>query len=177
MGVYILRIENARDRMKAAWDECCMSLEQGKPVRVEVAEVVPTRTIAQNAKFHAICGDISKQHKWAKEFRDVDSWKRLLCDAWMRTYHREQVTTVPSLDGSTLVTLGVQTHKLRIGEMADLIEFALWYAAENNIPLGDAAKAAIEASKRKAIGHEQKGRLLEHEEGGSAEQGETDSRH
>ncbi len=136
MTSFILKTDNARARMVAAWEEACRYLELGNSVRVTVDGVRNTRSLDQNAKLHAICGDISKQKKWAGKRRDTEAWKRLLCDAWARTENKAQVEIVPALDGDSVVNLGIQTRRMTVGEMADLIEFAQAYAVENDVRLG-----------------------------------------
>lgn len=135
MSTYILRIENARDRMKAAWDFACRFLELGKPVRVVVDEFRSTRSLEQNAKFHAICGELSKARKWAGRDVDTEGWKRLLVDAWARTTCRAPGQIVPSLDGTSVVALGIQTRSLPVADMSDLIEFAHAWCAQNDVEL------------------------------------------
>lgn len=140
-GTFILRAENARDRMRAAWDFACRILEQpGKAARIQVEECRPTRSLDQNAMFHAICGDIAKQKKWAGHRLDTEAWKRLLVDAWARVEGKQQGRVVPSLDGNSIVNLGIQTRRLKVGEMADLITFAQSWCAENGVVLGDEQK-------------------------------------
>lgn len=134
----ILTAGNARERMKAAWDAVCAVLQHpGQRVRVKVEPYQPTRSLDQNAKFHAICGDIAKQRQWAGQTLDTEAWKRLLVDAWARVEGKEQGRIVPSLDGQSVVNLGIQTRRLRVAQMADLIEFALAWCAENGITLAD----------------------------------------
>lgn len=140
MSGFILRAENAHTRMRAAWDAACSILEQpGKAVRVRIEECRPTRTLDQNARFHAICGDIAKQKTWAGQELDTEAWKRLLVDAWARVEGKQQGRIVPSLDGNSIVNLGIQTRRLKVMEMSDLIEFAQAWAAENGIVLRDDA--------------------------------------
>lgn len=95
----------------------------------------PIRSLDQNAMLHAICRDISKQKPWAGKRRDTEAWKRLLVDAWARATEKVQVEIVPSLDGQSVVNLGIQTRKMKVGDMADLITFAQSYAVENEIEL------------------------------------------
>lgn len=40
MAAVVLRVDNARERMAAAWRMACELLELGKPVRVEVGEAI-----------------------------------------------------------------------------------------------------------------------------------------
>lgn len=96
-----------------------------------------TRTLDQNAKFHAICGDIATQKKWAGQWIDTEGWKRLFVDAWARHEGKTQGRIVPSLDGLSVVNLGIQTRKLRVADMADLIEFATAYCVDHQIVLDD----------------------------------------
>jgi hypothetical protein len=137
MTAFILRVENARDRMAAAWAEACRSLEVGKAVRVTVEECRNTRSNEQNAMFHAICGDIAGQVQWAGRWLDTEAWKRLLVDAWARAENRVQATVVPSLDGCSVVNLGIQTRRMTVGEMADLITFAQAFAVEHDVAMND----------------------------------------
>lgn len=142
--VYILRVENARDRMAAAWRRACDYLELGLPVRVELGEFRSTRSLEQNAKFHAMCGDLAKQLKWAGKTRDVEAWKRLLVDSWARTEKRNQCEIVPSLDGESVVALGIQTRSMRVAEMAELITFAQWYGDEHGVRWSDPTQPPVD---------------------------------
>ncbi len=135
MTTFILRPENGRVRMRAAWDAACAVLQFDKPVKVTVEEARLTRSIEQNDMFHAICGDIAKQRTWAGKRIDTEGWKRLLVDAWARTEGKGQGNVVPSLDGASVVNLGIQTRRMKVGDMADLITFAQAWAVENDVEL------------------------------------------
>lgn len=137
MAAVVLRVDNARERMAAAWRMACELLELGKPVRVEVGEARNVRSLDQNAMFHAICGDIAKQRTWAGKKLDGEGWKRLMVDAWARAEGKSQGQVVPSLDGNSVVNLGIQTRRLPVGDMADLITFAQAWAVENDVRLND----------------------------------------
>jgi hypothetical protein len=97
-----------------------------------------TRTLEQNDKFHAVCADLAKQMMWAGKYRDVEAWKRLLVDAWARTENRTQGEIVPSLDGMSVVNLGIQTRRMKMSDMSALIEFAQAYCAEHDVRMADA---------------------------------------
>lgn len=137
-----LQPDNARERFAAAWRVACEILQFGKPVRVQIDEKQPTRSLEQNAMLHAICGDIARQRQWAGQWIDTEGWKRLLCDAWARTEGKAQGRVVPSLDGCSVVNLGIQTRKMKVADMADLITFAQAWAVDNGVQLGDERKAA-----------------------------------
>jgi len=137
MTTFILRAENARDRMAAAWRFACQYLELGRAVRVEVKECKSTRSLEQNAMLHAICEDIAQQRQWVGRWIDKEGWKRLLVDAWARTESRQQGDIVPSLDGASVVNLAVQTRTMSVGDMADLITFAQAWAVDNGVRLNE----------------------------------------
>ncbi|TAA20315.1 recombination protein NinB [Pseudoxanthomonas winnipegensis] len=135
MSTFILRPGNARDRMAAAWRFACEFLELGQSAKVEISEAKPSRSLDQNAMFHALCGDIARQCEWAGQRLDTEAWKRLLVDAWARMEGKAQGRVVPSLDGQSIVNLGIQTRRLKVGEMADLITFAQAWAVEHDVRL------------------------------------------
>lgn len=138
MTHFILRPnEDARERMAAAWRFACEFLELGKSAKVEVTELQPKRSIEQNAMFHAMCGEIAQQVEWAGRKLDGEAWKRLLVDAWARAENKSQGHIVPSLDGQSIVNLGIQTRRMTVGEMADLITFAQAWAVERDVHLSD----------------------------------------
>ena len=79
---FILRTDNARQRMAAAWQAACRFLELGRAVKVTVDEVKPTRTLDQNAKLWAVLTDISRQVEWHVDGRmqklEPEDWKDIL---------------------------------------------------------------------------------------------------
>lgn len=98
------------------------------------------RSSDQSAKFHAICNDIAKQVVWAGVKLDGEAFKRLLVDAWARETGRRQGEVVPSLDGSSVVILGIQTRSMPKKDMSELIEFALAWGADNDVNFSDYAR-------------------------------------
>lgn len=138
-NTFILRIENARDAMKAAWLFACEYLQVGRAVRVTVEEHKPSRSLEQNAMFHAICGELAQRKQWAGRWIDAEGWKRLLVDAWARESNRQQGDVVPTLDGASIVNLSIQTRRMTVGDMANLITFAQCWAVENDVELREIA--------------------------------------
>jgi len=93
----------------------------------------PTRSLDQNAKLHAMLGDIARQCKWMGNQLDTDDWKRLLVDAWARQDGGHAARVVPSLDGQGVVTLGAQTRSMGVRNMASLIESIYAWGAEQGV--------------------------------------------
>lgn len=137
---FFLDADHARDRMVVIWRIVNEYLLAGKDVRIRIDEKKSTRSIDQNAKFHSICGDIAKQKMWAGQWIDTEGWKRLLVDSWARTEGKIQGRVVPSLDGQSIVNLGIQTRNMRVADMADLIAFAEAYAIDNEVTLNDSRR-------------------------------------
>ena len=93
------------------------------------------RSLDQNALFHAICSKVAKQRQWAGQWLDTEAYKRLFVDAWARHEQRVQTRVVPSLDGQSVVNLGLQTRRLSKQDFADLITFAQSYCDEHGIDI------------------------------------------
>ena len=112
-----------------------LGLEQYLPIKVSVEQYKPTRSVEQNDKFHAICADISRQRQWAGQRMDVEDWKRLLVDLYVREMENKPARVVPSLDGKGVVALGEQTRNMNTARMSGLIEFSTAWAIDENIEL------------------------------------------
>ena len=96
-------------------------------------EIKPiTRSLAQNAKLHALITDIAKVLEWAGAKRDVETWKRLLTAAWLRA-RGEPIEMLPALDGHGVDIVFRRTSELTINEMIELIEYIQAWAADKNI--------------------------------------------
>jgi hypothetical protein len=88
------------------------SLDSTKDYYVNVTEY-DSRTLEQNAKIHAMLGDIAKQSRHLNQVLGADDWKRL-CVAQFRTdcirndlpkladyWKRNEFRLMPSLDGQS----------------------------------------------------------------------------
>ena len=130
---YIIKQCNPRLRLVAesAINAINVRLQHGLDTVVTLKD--PTRSLEQNALLHVLCDEVSKTQLWAGRKRDPDGWKRLFVDAWARVEQRQQSDIVPSLDGESVVNLGIQTRKMPIKEMIDLIDFIRAWCAENNV--------------------------------------------
>ncbi len=132
---FILRTDNARQRMAAAWQAACRFLELGQAVKVTVDEVKPTRTLDQNAKLWAVLTDISRQVEWHVDGRmqklEPEDWKDIL-SAGVKKSQR----VAAGIEGG-FVMLGQRTSKMRVGEMVELIEFAPWFGTEHGVTWGE----------------------------------------
>lgn len=132
---FTLTKSTARQHMESAWHIAHKLVTAGKAVRVTVGEAASKRSTEQNDLFHSICHELSQQRSWAGRQIDTEGWKRLLVDSWARATDRSQGQVVPSLDGHSVVNLGIQTRRLPVSDMSELIEFAQSYCVEHDVEL------------------------------------------
>ena len=127
---YVLHAKHPdRQLVRASLDSLLNRLPESQSWKVTVSEYKSTRSLEQNDLFHALCGELASSRIWAGKLRDTEAWKRLLVDAWARTENLMQAEIVPSLDGQSIVNLGIQTRKMKVADMGDLITFAEAYLA------------------------------------------------
>ena len=88
-----------------------------------------SRSRDQNAKFHALIGDISATVEVDGRYYSAEVWKALLVDDFEKERREmgEPLShpgeTVMSLDGRRAVTVRASTVKFRVSEASDFIEF------------------------------------------------------
>jgi hypothetical protein len=110
----------------------------------------PTKSSDQQAKYHAMFTDVARQVPFMGSMRDVETWKRLLVDAFARAKAAEGDpvqgvgSIVPNLDGTGFVQLGVQTRKFSKRHASEFIEYLYAWGAENNVQWKDPAPAGYE---------------------------------
>ncbi len=103
------------------------ALAIGDQVRIGPAD----RRLVQNAKFHAMCGDIAKQVLFVGRSLAPAQWKVLLISAHA-TETGEKSDVVQGLSGE-FVNLRESSAEMSIARMASLIEYVTAWAAQNNV--------------------------------------------
>jgi hypothetical protein len=98
-----------------------------------VVEAKPeNRSLDQNALFHALVEDISKQGtQWAGKPRTAAEWKVLLVSGHAIAT-KEGAEMVPGLEGE-FVNLRESTAKMSKKRSASLIEYTLAFCAQNGV--------------------------------------------
>lgn len=102
-----------------------------KIVKLTVQELKNTRSLVQNAKFHAMCGDIAKQKEFAGMKLTLKEWKLLFISAHSKVTG-EDAMIVPGLEGE-FVNLRESTAGMSVGRMQSLIEYVEAWGAENDV--------------------------------------------
>ena len=135
MTAFILQIDNARDRFASAWAFACQFLELGKPVRVEIGEAKPTRSLEQNSRMWALLSDISRQVQWPVDGRlqhlSPEDWKDIFTAALFKGQRVAQGT-----EGG-FVMLGGRTSRMTVGDMIDLQTLIEAFGAERGVQWGE----------------------------------------
>jgi len=105
----------------------------------------PVKKRVQEEKYHAMIGEIAKVMPFMGEMVDIETWKRLLVDAFVRVMREDargtgkpdpfndQGRVVPSLDGSGVVQLGVQTRRFSVAMAAQFIEYLAAFGAQAGV--------------------------------------------
>ena len=125
--------QQAKVLMDKIWPEVKANLMAGHRMLIDIKQ--STRTLDQNAKFHAMIDDIAKQMKQAGSTWTQDDWKRLLIDQWAHETNKKLGRVAPSLDGERVVQLGHQTRKFSVEWASEFIEWLYAWASEKGIEL------------------------------------------
>lgn len=86
-----------------------------------------TRTLEQNAKFHAMLSDISRAKPMGRA-HDTETWKCIFLDAC-----GFKPKWIPSLDGDGVVNTGYRSSRLTKAQMSEAIEAMYAFGAEHEI--------------------------------------------
>lgn len=131
---YLLINEQVRANAVAA----IMSADDGSAVTVGPA----TRSLDQNAKFHAICTDIARSHlTWAGKKRDADEWKVLLVSGHT-VATKGEVEFVPGLEGE-FVNVRESTSRMSVGRAASLITYAIAFCDQKGVHLTETIRGGF----------------------------------
>jgi hypothetical protein len=116
-----------RDRAHA-WLE--RALRQWQPGAAWVMELRPSkRSDAQNAALWSLLGQIVKARPVHNGVQmEAETYKALFLHALGR-----EVRFVPTLDGSSMLPLGLRSSKLTKAEFSDLLDLILAWCAANDI--------------------------------------------
>ena len=124
---FVLAHKEARWRAAQA----CMEAPDGYVVTIKP----PGRTGEQNAKFHALVGDIAKSGlQWAGKPRTPAEWKVLLVSAHAMAT-KEGADIVPGLEGE-FVNLRESTALMSKARSSSLVEYTVAFAVQNGVEIG-----------------------------------------
>jgi hypothetical protein len=125
--------EQAKTVMDRIWPGIKAQLAAGIKMRIEIKK--STRSLDQNAKFHAMIGIIGADMREVGSKWTDDDWKRLLIDQWAHETGRKLGRVAPSLDSERVVQLGFQSKKFTVEDAGEFIEWLYAWATEKQIEL------------------------------------------
>lgn len=103
-----------------------------------------TRSLDQNAKFHAICMDLAKSGlEWAGKRRDADQWKVLLVSGHTKATAGE-VEIIPGLENE-FVNVRESTSRMSVARASSLIEYAMAFCASHGVELTETSRYGLAA--------------------------------
>lgn len=94
------------------------------------------RSSEQNKLLHSRIQDIAKQVKWAGEYRDVETWKRLFVAAYEREKGNAPMI-LPAIDGHGMDFVFSRTHRMSKQMLSDLADFITVWGHENAVQFSD----------------------------------------
>ena len=130
--------EQAKSIMDKVWPKVKDSLRSGKLLRLEIK--AESRSDEQNAKYHAMLSEIAVQAQHLGAKWDAESWKRFMVFQFCKELGLPQGRIVPSLDGTGIVQLGLQTRDFTKEQAMEFITFLEAWGANNGIIFKDVDK-------------------------------------
>lgn len=106
------------------------AFEERPGSRVEIKG--PKRSGDQNAKLHAMLGDVSEQLVHYGQQLDVEDWKDVFMDELQRD-HRQEARFARGLYGAGIVPLGRSTSDLDVTEFSDLITLVYAFGDQHGV--------------------------------------------
>ena len=123
--------ENATAVMASVWPKVKDALAAGKQLTLEIKAANKSRE--QEKLYHALIEEIANQAQHLGAKWDAEDWKRLLLNEFAKQANLPQSRIVPSLDGSGIVQLGLQSRKLTKEQANEFVEFLYAWGAENGV--------------------------------------------
>ncbi len=119
--LFILSHQEARKR--------AIQAIQDTPEGYRVTVEPPRRSGDQNAIFHALCGDIAKECKWAGKVWSADQWKVLLISGHA-VATKQGAEVVPGIEGE-FVNMRESTARMTKARATSLIDYAMAFYHQN----------------------------------------------
>jgi hypothetical protein len=126
-----LNKDNATAVMASMWPKVKEALASGKQLTLEIKAANKSRE--QEKLYHAMIEEIANQAQHLGAKWDAEDWKRLLLNEFAKQINLPQGRIVPSLDGSSIVQLGLQSRKLTKEQASEFVEFLYAWGAEHGV--------------------------------------------
>jgi hypothetical protein len=117
------------------------------PLNTLVQLKTASRTTDQNAKMWAMLSDIAAQKEHCGRKYSTHQWKALFMHAC-----GQEISFLPSLDGSTFIPFGNSSSQLSKAEMSELIEWIQCWGAQNGVVFHDEAPGIPDEDQTSRVG-------------------------
>ncbi|MBD2791742.1 recombination protein NinB [Xenorhabdus szentirmaii] len=135
--IFLLRNARILDNLKATLDT--LPLNDEFPIQITIAD--SSRTLPQNDKFHALCGDVSKQGiVWAGNKWGLQDWKCIFVSGHAKATGKEG-QVIEGLEGELVPLARESTAKMSIKRMGSLIEYSQAWAVYQGVKLTESRYA------------------------------------
>jgi hypothetical protein len=135
-----------RSIMTAVYDFVGQALQSGA---LDITVSSASKTRAQESRYHAMIGDISKQVDFDSTQFSAKVWKAKLLDQFQHelalagTPLSKPGETTISMDGQRVVQIRPESSGFRVKEASDFIEYLYSVGAEHNISWSDPETQAM----------------------------------
>lgn len=126
-------LRNKQQQQSAINAILAIPLDNERPITIRISDY--KRNIDQNAKFHAMLGDISRQVTWCGKQLKPEQWKVLLISGHA-VATKQEAEVVPGLEGE-YVNIRESSAEMSVGRMASLIDYTTAWAMGQGVRLTD----------------------------------------
>ncbi|PHM37161.1 recombination protein NinB [Xenorhabdus innexi] len=128
---FLLRNARILNNLKATLDT--LSLSDEFPLQVTISD--SSRTLPQNDKFHALCGDVSKQGiEWAGSTWKLPEWKCIFVSGHAKATGKEG-QLIEGIEGEPVPLARESTARMSVKRMSSLIEYSQAWAVCQGVKL------------------------------------------
>lgn len=126
------------DRVRQNAHRALMEAPEGHTVTIAPR----TRSLDQNAKFHALLSDLANSPlKWAGKRRTVDEWKALIISGHaVATQQPGEI--IPGLENE-FVAIRESSARMSVARSSSLIEYLLAFCATHDVELTETIKGGF----------------------------------
>ena len=117
--------------MRSLWPKIKDALNAGRQLTLEIKPA--KRSCPQNDKYHAMIAEIAQQAQHLGAKWSAEDWKRLLVDQFCKDARISHGKVIPSLDGTGIVQLGMQTRDFTKEQASEFVEFLQAWGAEHGV--------------------------------------------
>ncbi|KDN11464.1 Phage NinB DNA recombination [Snodgrassella communis] len=132
--------KNKRDVMTLVWDVSGKLLNAHDEIFIEVRSVI--RSDEQNAKLHAMLGDIAKQKIFSGKKLTIEQWKMIFVSGHCIATGGQAEMAI-GLEGE-VINLRESTSQMGVKRMASLIEYITAWGAENDVKFTDGRRVCYQ---------------------------------